>query len=291
MSEGLALFWKKSRFSLLESLKIVLGESVKENENFSDFRAIVEANDELKESFYKRTTTLQLAVLEEKEERKEEEKEEGKRKEEGERIEEGERKEEGQRRKTEKKKQRKILVANTHLYFKPDADHIRLLQIGVISRHLELFKNKYQEQGKQEREREGREDKDKEEREEKDKEEQISILLCGDFNSCPKSGVPHFLENGHVSPDYDQWSSCPGQEVNNFSIRHPFQMGSACGYPKYTNFTLGFSDCLDYVFYEKNSLKVLEVVPFPAEEDLRPAIPNVTFPSDHLACVAKLKWL
>ena len=35
-----------------------------------------------------------------------------------------------------------------------------------------------------------------------------------------------------------------------------------------------------------------EVIPFPSEDELRAhtAIPNIVFPSDHIACVADLRW-
>ena len=40
------------------------------------------------------------------------------------------------------------------------------------------------------------------------------------------------------------------------------------------------------------SFEVKEVIPFPSEEELRAhtAIPNIVFPSDHIACVADLGW-
>ena len=40
------------------------------------------------------------------------------------------------------------------------------------------------------------------------------------------------------------------------------------------------------------SFEVREVIPFPSEEELRAhtAIPNIVFPSDHIACVADLGW-
>ena len=35
-----------------------------------------------------------------------------------------------------------------------------------------------------------------------------------------------------------------------------------------------------------------EVLPFPSEDELRAhtAIPNIVFPSDHIACFADLRW-
>ena len=40
------------------------------------------------------------------------------------------------------------------------------------------------------------------------------------------------------------------------------------------------------------SFEVREVIPFPSVEELQAhtAIPNIVFPSDHIACVADLRW-
>jgi 2',5'-phosphodiesterase len=69
-------------------------------------------------------------------------------------------------------------------------------------------------------------------------------------------------------------------------------MDSACGTPEFTTYTIGFKDCLDYIFIDIDDFEVTSVIPFPLKETLveQLGIPNVTFPSDHIACVADLKW-
>ena len=69
-------------------------------------------------------------------------------------------------------------------------------------------------------------------------------------------------------------------------------MDSACGTPKYTNYTAGFKDCLDYIYYQTDNITVTKFVPFPPEEELQkyPGLPNIVLPSDHIACVVDLKW-
>ena len=69
-------------------------------------------------------------------------------------------------------------------------------------------------------------------------------------------------------------------------------MDSACGTPKYTTYTVGFKDCLDYIYYQTDNIAVTSVVPFPLEEEMEKyqGLPNIVFPSDHIACVADLKW-
>lgn len=75
-------------------------------------------------------------------------------------------------------------------------------------------------------------------------------------------------------------------------LTQPFNLDSACGTPKYTNYTVGFADCLDYIFYDKSNLTVSEVVPLPSEEEimLHTALPSIVFPSDHIALISSLKW-
>lgn len=66
-------------------------------------------------------------------------------------------------------------------------------------------------------------------------------LLCINLN----------LKNIFVSDD--------SEKISGLSLSQPFLLDSACGTPKYTNYTVGFADCLDYIFYQTNTLKVKEV--------------------------------
>lgn len=79
--------------------------------------------------------------------------------------------------------------------------------------------------------------------------------------------------------------------IENFT--HPFHFASACGTPEFTNFTADFKGCLDYIFYDKRNIKLLQFVPFIDESILsqHTALPNVVFPSDHLALVADLRFI
>ena len=119
-----------------------------------------------------------------------------------------------------------------------------------------------------------------------------AVFLCGDFNSTPECGVLEYMRKGVIEKDHAEWNSWEGLEIKDLVMRHPYKMDTACGTPKYTNYTIGFKDCLDYIFYQTDLFEVTEVVPFPSTADLEQltAIPNKEFPSDHIACVATLKW-
>lgn len=95
VSEGMACFFNTTRFRLVSSETIILASILPESPLLADVYAAVIQNEKLMTRIMERTTALQLVVLES--------------------IQNGKR----------------IVVANTHLYFHPDADHIRLLQANV----------------------------------------------------------------------------------------------------------------------------------------------------------------
>lgn len=114
-----------------------------------------------------------------------------------------------------------------------------------------------------------------------------SIIFCGDFNSVPESDVFQYLTKGTVT---NSQISAQDKEV---TLSHPVKFKSACGVPKFTNYTSDFKGCLDYVFVEDEGLHVTYSVPFPEEAVLAEnvALPSQVFPSDHLALIACLKWM
>ncbi|VVC92956.1 unnamed protein product [Leptidea sinapis] len=151
-----------------------------------------------------------------------------------------------------------LIVGNTHLYFHPDADHIRLIQGGIVISWLNDLLIKYKNQNPDAR---------------------ISLILCGDFNSVPSCGIYQLYTTG-CAP------------INDLALFQETLLGSAAGTPQYTNFTEGFAECLDYIFFDKNNLEVEQVIPFPSVEELtqHKALPSIVFPSDHIAVVSDLRY-
>ena len=234
VSEGLACFWNTKKFRKLSSKRTAFTDAVVSDELFKDILEVLDTNEQLKARFLRRTTALQTIVLDSKV------------------CDSG------------------LVVGVTHLYYKPDADHIRLLQIAMVIKELEMAKKSAEETfGKT-----------------------FSVMLCGDFNSTPPFGVLDFIRNKVINEDHPDWKSAENEHVKNLKIQHEFHMDSACGTPQYTTYTIGFKDCLDYIFYETDKFEVTQVVPFPTEEEMsvHQGLPNVVFPSDHIACIADLKW-
>ncbi|CAH1127098.1 unnamed protein product [Ceutorhynchus assimilis] len=95
----------------------------------------------------------------------------------------------------------------------------------------------------------------------------IQLVLCGDFNSLPDSGVIEFLSTGKVSQDHKDFKalaykaclekvlSC--DKPNEFT--HSFKLASAYNdeIMPFTNYTFEFKGIIDYIFYAKNSMTPL----------------------------------
>jgi endonuclease/exonuclease/phosphatase family metal-dependent hydrolase len=68
------------------------------------------------------------------------------------------------------KRNRSVIVANTHLYYHPEYEDVRLVQTRYLLQKLEQFK--------------GNEDCD--------------VLLCGDFNATPFGAVYNYITQGSI---------------------------------------------------------------------------------------------
>lgn len=91
------------------------------------------------------------------------------------------------------------------------------------------------------------------------------LLLCGDFNSLPDSGVVEFLGSSRIAanhPDYKElgYKSClqkiaPFSEKSN-EFTHPFRLATAYSTDvmPYSNYTYDFKGLIDYIFYSRNTM-------------------------------------
>ncbi|KAJ8258374.1 hypothetical protein COCON_G00173860 [Conger conger] len=230
--EGLATFFRRSKFELLSQHDITLREALTSDPIHSELLDKISANPTLKEKVMQRSTGLQVSVLQ-----------------------------------SVKDPSKKLCVANTHLYWHPKGGHIRLLQAAVALRHLRRVTSE---------EHPG-----------------VPLLLSGDLNSTPSSGVFQLLSRGSVAEDQADWASSGPEELCPLQLHCPFQLSSACREPAYTNYVGGFHGCLDYVLLEPRALRVEQVIPLPSHQEVttHQALPSVAHPSDHIALVCDLRWV
>lgn len=154
VGEGVAIFFRNSRFTHLDTYKFDVGENIQNLEILREVNEKLKRNEQLFARVVERSTTLLVVAL----------------------------------RSIDDPKQ-VLVVANTHLYFHPDADHIRLLQAGMCVKYLqevileEVKRNHLQATDK------------------------VSIIFSGDFNSDPKSGIFQLMTTGRIPGDHKDWGS------------------------------------------------------------------------------------
>merc|ERR1719342_416264 len=115
----------------------------------------------------------------------------------------------------------------------------------------------------------------------KDPSKDVALLFCGDFNSTPEFGVYRLMTTQFIDTDDMDWNSNEEEKINNISLSHDLEIGSAAGCPDYTTYTTGFVGCLDYIFYQSDKFDIRNVIPMPSHEEVteHTAIPSITFPS------------
>ncbi|KAJ1626593.1 Endonuclease/exonuclease/phosphatase [Pavlovales sp. CCMP2436] len=219
--------------------------------------------------------------------------------------------------------ERCVVVANTHLFFHPLADHVRLLQTRAILGAIDELRTFHAA---------------------KSTGLLAAAIVAGDLNSSPKSGTAALLSCGEVGAEHGVWDHLnvfrwgdrgdrdaegevmpPARHAANANapvtasaggssparrpvgVRAPTRLGrlvAATGWPAFTNHVPGFVETLDYVFVTPADFQSVDggecdasgAAPMPSLEDVASKgagghLPSILFPSDHVsvACDLRLK--
>ncbi|KAF2174740.1 hypothetical protein K469DRAFT_613413 [Zopfia rhizophila CBS 207.26] len=200
----------------------------------------------------------------------------------------------------------RFIVVNTHVFWNPTFNDVKLVQVAILMEQITKLANKYAKwppctdkvvyrftNGDGE---EGKETPDTTQEPGPSMEysdgAQIPLIMCGDFNSMPNSGVYDLIAFGNLSNSH---SDLGERKYGNFTrdgISHPFSLKSsysAIGELPFTNYTPGFVGVLDYIWYSTNTLQLVGLLGQVDKDYLQrvPGFPNYHFPSDHLALYAQ----
>ncbi|KAF7321902.1 hypothetical protein MKEN_00712400 [Mycena kentingensis (nom. inval.)] len=126
----------------------------------------------------------------------------------------------------------------------------------------------------------------------------IPMILCGDFNSTPLSGVYDFLSSGTLNANHPDFLSHTYGNYTSEGLRHKLGLKSAYSLMgpggvseeimPMTNLTPGFRAVIDYIWYSSANVVLNSVVGEIDREYLEKVVgfPNQHFPSDHIALTA-----
>lgn len=182
-----------------------------------------------------------------------------------------------------------ILVCTAHIHWDPEFCDVKLIQTMMLSNELQKIVDDLNHL------RPGR----------KHDANNVQLLLCGDFNSLPDSGVIEFLSSGRVSmdhPDFKElgYKSCLQRLLGTDALNeftHPFKLASAYSEDimPYTNYTFDFKGIIDYIFYSKNGMVPLGLLGPLSNDWLRESkvvgCPHPHIPSDHFPLLVELELM
>eukprot|EP00051_Salpingoeca_urceolata_P028449 m.486927 g.486927 ORF g.486927 m.486927 type:complete len:501 (+) comp24689_c0_seq1:140-1642(+) len=160
---------------------------------------------------------------------------------------------------------KRMLVCNAHLTWDPVYKDVKVIQTVLFMKEIESAIAELNCPG-------------------------VPLLLSGDFNSLPDSGVVHFLREGKISEQHPDFE---GHDYSTFAravpFRHSFQLQSAYNNElPYTNYTYDFTGIIDYIWFSADTLtpKTLLGPVDPNYMKLFAGNPNPYFASDHMALCA-----
>lgn len=166
----------------------------------------------------------------------------------------------------------KFFVSNTHIHWDPENSDLKIMQAQFLVEHLMSYAaDDFADQGGL---------------------EAAPFIVAGDYNSTPESGVYQLMSTGSITNAHPDWHGSDFGHYTSDGIHNALHFDNAYA-PlniKYTNHTISYTGVLDYIWYTPATLKVLSLLDVPPlsvfENDLKLSLPNVYFPSDHLALLA-----
>lgn len=182
-----------------------------------------------------------------------------------------------------------ILVSTCHVHWDPEFSDVKLIQTMMLMAELRRISEESQMSLRP--------------RSTKPDPNSIPMLLCGDLNSLPESGVLEYLISGRVSathPDFKDlgYEACL-QKLSLTNDRdtyfHGFRLNTA--YEKdamaYTNYTYDFKGVIDYIFFSRDVMRPLGVLgPLDSDWFTQNKVlgcPHPHVPSDHLPLLVEFQ--
>ena len=166
-----------------------------------------------------------------------------------------------------------MIVATPHLFWNPLHTDVKLFQAITLMSELDKI---VESTGKTY----------------KVNKEDVHVIIAGDFNSVPQSGVMKFMKERHILSKHDDFLNAFKEYVpTNFS--YDLDLKSAYdGELKCTFLAKHFKGVIDHIFYSTKKMQLVNILGPVPQEWLRYyrhwKFPNENFPSDHFAVGADI---
>jgi CCR4-NOT transcription complex subunit 6 len=165
---------------------------------------------------------------------------------------------------------RQVFVSNAHLTWDPEFKDVKVIQAVMLLHEV----NKVVEAHKK---KDG---------------PKPAVIIGGDFNSTPDSGVYEFMTRSKIAQSHPDLA---GRDYKGFAekvgLKHNFNLRSCYqSEMPYTNYTHDFTGIIDYIFYSADTIVPAGILG-PSDIETMESFdgcPNPHFPSDHLSIAAQL---
>ncbi len=208
---------------------------------------------------------------------------------------------------------KRVVIANTHIYWDPEYADVKLWQSWHLTRALERVLNNARALGPPTRAVAGSGNASGTTPEkgsaptpqagasaESAETSLPALVLCGDFNSVPSSSVYSLLAKASVPAhhpvlraDKEAFNILPPASQLTHSLGLTSAYAATTGSePRFTNYTGHFRGTLDYIFHTSERLICTGVLAVEAPSILAEhgALPSVKRPSDHVPLLAEFAW-
>lgn len=159
-----------------------------------------------------------------------------------------------------------LFVSNVHIHWDPEFSDVKLVQTYMLTEQISKLLGP----------------------------RQLPVIVCGDFNSLPDSGVYKFLSEGRIAGNHADFETRAYGSVIRDGLHHRFRLHSA--YPPsdvlpFTNYTADFVGVIDYIWYTEDRLAVTGILRGLSKDALCPyrGCPNKYFASDHIPLLVAFK--
>jgi len=200
----------------------------------------------------------------------------------------------------------RLMMATTHLFWDPRFSDVKLVQAALLLAEINKFADKYVkwppcEDKKSYTIAEDSTDQDVpvvplEPSKEYSSKTQIPLVICADQNSGPGSAIYELMVKGSLPKDHNDIKDFSYGNLTKDGIEHPFSLKSAYSNLErtpeempWTNFTPGFRDNIDHIWYSTNVLENTALLGQVDPEYMKmvPGFPNYHYPSDHISLMAE----
>lgn len=151
------------------------------------------------------------------------------------------------------------VIANAHICWDPKYSDVKLVQVALLVDEVEKVANNFAKypprlptEGSTAKPPPAYSDGTK-----------IPIIISGDYNSVPGSGVYEFLTNGVLAGDHPDFLAHSYGRYTSDGLRHRLGLKSAyagIGELPLTNYTPSFDGAIDYIWYSTATLSVNAVL-------------------------------